>query len=77
MFNYVECPIEDFNRAMKIIRDTPYTEISTDLLYIAFTKYCADYRWTCHVHNSLCWSIKKKRDELGNELESRGIKVMY
>lgn len=71
MFNYVECPIEDFNRAMKIIRDTPYTEISTDLLYIAFTKYCADYRWTRN------WSIKKTRDELGNELESRGIKVMY
>ena len=82
METYRTCTIEKFNEAMKTIKEKPLNEISTDLLYIAFTKYRSDIMQLGYAAHStyihgLYMDSKKKMDELGTELERRGVRIMY
>ena len=82
MLNCKECTDEKFREAMDIIKTKPLTLVPTDLLYIAFTKYAADARSLGQVaespyHFEILRSARTTRNTFGEELERRGIRVMY
>lgn len=84
MMNYLECSDDQFRTAMKMCKEMAPEEMPTDLLYIAFTKYRADafqlisaWESSSTYMNGLWQKTKKVRNQLGEELERRGIQVMY
>lgn len=81
MVGYRDCPIEQFNEAMRMVReDTPVQNIPTHLLYIAFDKYRADERHLGMVSSTpystgIRLSTRGKKEMLGAELKQRGVVV--
>lgn len=81
MVGYKDCPIEQFRKAMQMVREkVPMQDIPTHLLYIAFDKYRADERHLGMVSstpysNGIRLSTKGTKEMLGAELKQRGIEV--
>lgn len=81
MNGYKDCPIEQFNEAMRVVHENiPLQTIPTNLLYIAFDKYRADENRLRTVASSsyskeILWRTRKKKEQLGVELKRRGIEV--
>lgn len=79
MLNYLECSEFQFKEAMRMVReDVKISDFPSDLLYIAYTKYCADTR-NIDTGTSYAYEIyietKKRRDQFKQELVRRGMKI--
>lgn len=78
MLNYLECSIKDFNEAMNV-KDEDVKNISSEYLYILFTKYSSDYRVVKDSHNlthkRISKEITRKKELYKQELNNRGIEV--
>lgn len=81
MQTYKECSDEQYEKALKIAHEEDLSSVPDELLYIAFTKYAADYMNLARVavsvyHHSLLHRIKQKRDRLASELDKRKLKYV-
>lgn len=75
MLNYRDCKIEDFNHAISL-KDENVKEISTEFLYILYTKFMADSaRVKCNNSYSIGihYSSKNKAEVFEKELIERGV----
>ena len=78
MLNYLECNIKDFNAALDK-RNENVKELSSEHLYILFTKYDSDYKVAKNsnskLHNRITKEIARKKEEYKQELLKRGIEI--
>lgn len=80
MLDYRNCSIEEFEAAMKAVGHAhDYSKVSTEHLFIAYTKYRADVSylkccttWACAL--KLIISSDKKAEEIKAELARRGFR---
>ena len=78
MLNYKECDIKDFEKAMEL-KNTDIKTISTEHLYILYTKFKAD-AYTCYYQggsyaNNIGDRSNKKAEAYKIELNNRGIEI--
>lgn len=78
MLDYKECHLSDFEAAMAQ-KDEDVKNISTEYLYILYTKFRADAR-VCAQNRTgyaLCLSISsdKRADMYLKELQTRGVQI--
>lgn len=79
MLNYLECSEFQFQEAMRMVReDVKMPDFPTELLYIAYTKYCSDAR-NIDTGTSYAYGIyiktKQRRDQFKQELVRRGVQL--
>lgn len=79
MLNYKECHIDDFKKAMEQ-KNADVKTISSEYLYILYTKFMADarqcfYAGTTH-ESGIGHKSEKRAEAYKNELQSRGIDIL-
>lgn len=70
--SFRECSFDKFNEAMRALKVTPISNLSTDLLYIAYTKYESDVILTSGSYPQVHLKTREIRDNLLKELNRRG-----
>lgn len=70
--SFRECSFDKFNEAMRALKVTPISDLRTDLLYIAYTKYESDAISASGSYSQVYLKIREIRDNLLKELNRRG-----
>lgn len=74
---YMDCTLGKINKALREVRIKPISDISTDLLYVAYTKYQSDLNniglaASRPEHTQVFLKVERIRNNLLKELNRRG-----